>query len=118
MGNYFGDSNASRCILILEKTLMNTLSARIAAAAVGLTMLVTTSAFAKPPVVTHVKSTVRHMKNGKTVAVKAYTRKAHGVKKTVTVKSSVRHLKNGKTIAVKSFTRKVVAHKAAKKMKK
>ncbi len=86
--------------------------ARIAAAA-GLILLFGASAFAQvaPPAApsapgTAVKSHMRHMKNGKTVMVHAYTRTKTATKpKMVAVHAYTRHMKNGKTVMVHASMR-------------
>ncbi len=73
-------------------------------AVLSLAALFVVSAFAQAPS-THVKGYTKTLKNGKTVAVKGYTRMAKPTPATH-VKSYMKTLKSGKTVAVKGYTRK------------
>jgi acyl CoA:acetate/3-ketoacid CoA transferase alpha subunit len=78
-------------------------------AALGLTLLFGTAAFAQvaPPATpgVAVKGHVRHLKSGKTVMVHGYTRTKTAKPKMVAVKAYTRHLKSGKTVMVHATMR-------------
>ena len=101
----------------LERDLSMKLFAQLTAL-IGVASMFAGAAFAQTPplappmstsksAATSVKGYTKTLKNGKTVAVKGYTRKTTKMTpKMTTIKGYTKTLKNGKTVAVKGYTRK------------